>query len=115
MTALQGGALRLTVLVGEGDIAGHRPLYTEIVHRAHASGLRGASVFRGVEGFGRGRAIHTNRLLDLSGDLPVAVVIVDRAERIRAFLRNAAELWGTGLVTLEEVTVVQPAEEEDPA
>jgi uncharacterized protein len=112
MTAPTGGALRLTVIVGEGDVVGHRPQYTEIVHRAHAAGLRGASVFRGVEGFGRGSDIHTNRLLDLSGELPVAVVIVDRAERIHAFVRDAAELWRTGLVTLEEVTMVEPADGE---
>jgi uncharacterized protein len=112
MTAPHGGALRLTVIVGEGDVVAHRPLYTEIVHRAHAAGLRGASVFRGVEGFGRGSAIHTNRLLDLSGELPVAVVIVDWAERIHAFVRDAAELWRTGLVTLEEVTMVGSADGE---
>jgi uncharacterized protein len=115
MTVPAGGAPRLTVLVGEGDVVGHRPLYTEIVHRAHAAGLRGASVFRGIEGFGRGSAIHTNRLLDLSGDLPVAVVIVDRAERIHAFLRDAAELWRTGLVTLEDVTVAGPPGGDEPA
>lgn len=68
MTSSSDGAiLRLTVLVGEGDVVGRKPLYTEIVHRAHAAGLRGASVFRGIEGFGRGSTIHTNRLLDLSG------------------------------------------------
>jgi len=115
MTAPNGGVLRLTVLVGEGDVVGHRPLDTEIVHRAHTAGLHGASVFRGIEGFGRGSAIHTNRLLDLSGDLPVAVVIVDRADRIHAFLRDAAELWRAGLVTLEEVTVVGVQDGEDPA
>ena len=105
-------ALRLTVLVGEGDLVGHRPLYSEIVHRAHAAGLRGASVFRGVEGFGRGSAIHTDRLLDLSGELPVAVVVVDAPDRIRSFLAGSPELWGTGLVTVEEVEVVAPRAED---
>jgi uncharacterized protein len=102
------GSVRLTVFVGEGDVVGHRPLYTEIVHRAHAAGLRGASVFRGIEGFGRGSSIHTSRLLDLSGDLPVAVVIVDDATHVRAFLDEAAELLQTGLITVEDVTVVGP-------
>lgn len=114
MTSAQTPGLRLTALVGEGDVFGHRPLYTEIVHRAHAAGLRGASVFRGIEGFGRGSEIHTDRLLDLSGDLPVAVVLVDRADRIRAFLQEAAELWRTGLVTLEEVDVVLAPEGDAP-
>jgi len=114
MTSAQTPGLRLTALVGEGDIFGHRPLYTEIVHRAHAAGLRGASVFRGIEGFGRESEIHTDRLLDLSGDLPVAVVLVDRADRIRAFLQEAAELWRTGLVTLEEADVVVAPEGDAP-
>lgn len=83
-------------------------LYTEIVHRAHAAGLRGADVFRGIEGFGRGSAVHTNRLLDLSGDLPVAVMIVDEATRVRALLDEAAGSWQTGLVTVEDLTVGGP-------
>jgi PII-like signaling protein len=114
MTVPGGPALRLTVFVGEGDVVGHKPLYTEIVQRAHAAGLRGASVFRGIEGFGRGRAVHTNRLLDLSGDLPVAVVIVDDSARIREFLHDEAELWRTGLVTVEDVTVVGASGEDRP-
>lgn len=107
MSPEQVPALRVTVLVGEGDQLGHRPLYSEIVHLAHAAGLRGASVFRGIEGFGRGSAIHTDRLLDLSGDLPVAVVVVDTPERIRAFLARHPELWQTGLVTVEDVGMLR--------
>lgn len=89
----------------KADVVGHRPLYTEIVHRAHAAGLHGASV-SGIVGFGRGSAIHTNRLRHLSGDLPVAMVIVDEATHVRAFLGEATELRQTGLATVEDVTVV---------
>lgn len=103
---LQGPAVRLTVLVGESDQAHHHPVYTEIVHRAHRAGLAGASVFRGIEGFGASQHIHTTRLLSLSEDLPVAVVIVDREDRIRAFLPEVAELVSGGLVLLEQVEVV---------
>ncbi|MEU8583955.1 DUF190 domain-containing protein [Streptomyces abikoensis] len=103
---LQGGALRLTVYVGESDTHGHQPLYSEIVHRAHAAGLAGASVFRGVEGFGASSVVHTSRLLSLSEDLPVAVVIVDTEERVRAFVAELAELVTEGLVTLDRVEVV---------
>ncbi|MFI0911756.1 DUF190 domain-containing protein [Streptomyces abikoensis] len=106
MMRLQGGALRLTVYVGESDTHGHRPLYSEIVHRAHAAGLAGASVFRGVEGFGASSVVHTSRLLSLSEDLPVAVVIVDTEERVRAFVAELAELVTEGLVTLDRVEVV---------
>ncbi|MBO8184950.1 DUF190 domain-containing protein [Streptomyces spirodelae] len=101
------GALRLTVLVGENDQHHHRPVYAEIVHRAHAAGLAGASVFRGVEGFGASSLVHTTRLLSLSEDLPVAVVIVDEAARIRAFLPELAELTREALVLLDEVEVVR--------
>jgi len=104
---LEGSALRLTVYIGENDQAHHRPLYSEIVHRAHRAGLAGASVFRGLEGFGASNHIHTSRILSLSEDLPIAVVIVDAAERIRAFLPELDALVTEGLVTLDEVDVVR--------
>lgn len=104
---LAGRALRLTVYVGEDDQWRHRPLYTEIVHRAHTAGLAGASVFRGVEGYGASSVVHTSRLLSLSQDLPVAVVLVDDEERVRAFLPQLEELVSEGLVVLDEVEVVR--------
>lgn len=109
MTRLTGRALRLTVFVGENDTWHHKPLSSEIVHRAHAAGLAGASVFRGIEGFGASSLIHTSRLLSLSEDLPVAVVVVDTEERVRAFLPQLDELVGEGLVILDECEVVRYA------
>lgn len=103
---LQGPARRLTIFLGESDTWHHRPLYAEIVRRAHAAGLAGASVFRGIEGYGASSHIHTSRLLSLSEDLPVAVVIVDGAERIRAFLPQLDELITEGLVILDDVEVI---------
>ncbi|MCA2226158.1 DUF190 domain-containing protein [Nonomuraea aurantiaca] len=102
-----GAALRLTVYVGDTDTWQHKPLYHEIVHRAHAAGLAGASVFRGIEGYGASNHVHTSRILSLSGDLPVSVVIVDAAERIRAFLPQLDELISEGLVILDEVEVIR--------
>ncbi|WP_328336392.1 DUF190 domain-containing protein [Streptomyces violaceus] len=113
MTRLTGRALRLTVFVGENDTWHHRPLYSEIVHRAHAAGLAGASVFRGVEGFGASSLIHTLRLLSLSDDLPVAVVIVDTQPRVRAFLLQLDELLTEGLVTLDDCEVIRYTGRED--
>lgn len=109
MTKLTGPALRVTIFIGENDTWHHKPLYTEIVHRAHAAGLAGASVFRGIEGFGASSLIHTSRLLSLSEDLPVAIVIVDTEERVRAFLPQLDELVTEGLVILDECEVIRYA------
>ncbi|MDR6975295.1 PII-like signaling protein [Streptomyces sp. 3330] len=107
MTRLTGSALRLTVFVGENDTWHRKPLYTEIVHRAHAAGLAGASVFRGIEGFGASSLIHTSRLLSLSEDLPVAIVVVDTEERVRAFLPELDELVTEGMVILDPCEVIR--------
>lgn len=103
---LSGPALRVTVIVGADDQVGHRPLYHEIVHRAHAAGLAGASVFRGIEGFGASSRVHTTRVLSLSEDLPIAVVLVDASDKIRAFLPQLDDLVAGGLVMVDEVEVV---------
>lgn len=105
--SLEGRQQRLTIFVGESDRHGHTPLATEIVQRAHATGMAGATVFRGVEGYGASNHIHTTRILSLSDDLPMAVVIVDTLERVQAFLPQLDELIGEGLVIVDEVHVVK--------
>jgi PII-like signaling protein len=104
---LEGQQQRLTIYIGESDHHGHTPLATEIVHRAHAAGLAGASVFRGVEGYGASNHIHTTRILSLSDDLPIAIVIVDRPEAITAFVHDLDELITEGLVVVEDIHVVK--------
>ena len=104
---LTGPAQRLTVLVGESDRWHHHSLTAEILHRAQAAGLAGASVFRGVSGYGASGLVHTTHVLSLSDDLPMAVVIVDTAERIEAFLPQLDEIVEEGLVIIDEVRVVR--------
>jgi PII-like signaling protein len=110
---LEGPVLRLTAYLNEDDQYRHRPLYAEIVHRAHRAGLAGASVFRGLEGFGRGSVIHTSRLLDLAECLPVAVVVVDEEWRVRSFAAELREIAADRLMTLDRVELVAPGA--DPA
>jgi len=104
---LEGHQRRLTIFIGEADHHGHTPLATEIVQRAHKAGLAGASVFRGVEGYGASNHIHTTRILSLSDDLPIAVIIIDTDERIQAFLPELDELITEGLVIIDDVEVLK--------
>ncbi len=103
---LEGHQKRLTIYVGESDTVGHTPLSTEIVHRAHAAGLAGASVFRGVEGYGASNHLHTTRILSLSDDLPIAITIVDTEAHLRAFVAELDGLIAEGLVILDDIEVI---------
>lgn len=104
---LRGPARKLTIVVGESDTWHGKPLSAEIVHRAHAAGLAGASVFRGVEGYGASNHIHTTRIFSLSEDLPVKVEVVDTAEKIEAFVAEIEPLIDEGLITLTDIDVVR--------
>ncbi len=104
---LTGTAQRLTIIVGDSDHWHHKPLFTEIVHRAHAAGLAGATVLHGVEGFGATSRIHTARILSLAEDLPVVIVIVDSHDRIADFLPQLDELVTEGLVVLDDCEVIR--------
>lgn len=104
---LPGRALRLSIFVGSCDVWHHRSLYAEIVHRAHHAGLAGATVLRGIEGFGATSVIHRPHLFRLSDDLPLLIVIADEEDRIRSFLPQLDELDISGLITLDEVEVVR--------
>lgn len=97
---------RLTIHLDANDQWHHRPLSTEIVHRAHAAGLAGATVLHGEEGYGVSQRIHTQRILSLGDDLPSLVILIDHAERLRSFVEQIADLVAGSLVTLEEVEVL---------
>ncbi|MCO5177825.1 MAG: DUF190 domain-containing protein [Thermomicrobiales bacterium] len=106
MSAMQEAGKRLRIYIGESDTWHGRPLFQEIVEMAHREGLAGATVVRGIEGFGAHSRIHTARVLRLSEDLPVVVDIVDSAERIERILPILDEMVSEGLVTISDVTVV---------
>jgi PII-like signaling protein len=101
-------ARRLMIVVDEDDCVGHTPVYTEIVERAQRAGLAGASVFRGIEGFGSSRVIHTSRILSLAENLPAMVVIIDTREKIAGFLPQLDEIGVRGVVALDDVELARP-------
>jgi uncharacterized protein len=100
-------AMLLRIFVGEGDKAGHRPLYEAIVLKAREAHLAGATVLRGPMGFGHSSRLHTAKILRLSEDLPMVIEIVDAEDRIKAFLATIEPIMGAGLVTLERVQVLR--------
>jgi uncharacterized protein len=97
----------LRVFIGESDRHGHGPTYEAVVLKAREAGLAGATVLRGVMGFGKNSVLHTAKVLRLSEDLPLVIEIVDSLEKIEAFLPVLDELIQDGLVTLEKVRVIQ--------
>jgi PII-like signaling protein len=101
-------AARLTVVLDEDDKWRHGPLYHEIVRRAREAGLAGASVWRGVEGYGASSRIHTSRILDLAEHLPVLVMVIDEAARLRRFVEQNSEVLAPVNVALSEVEIWQP-------
>ena len=103
---LEGEGKLVRIFIGENDQWHGKPLYEAIVMRAREAGLAGATVLRGLMGFGAKSRIHTAKVLRLSEDLPIVVEIVDRADRIEAFLPALEEMVADGLVTLERVQVI---------
>lgn len=103
---IEGEGQLLRIFIGESDRWQGMPLYEAIVRRAREEGLAGATVLRGMEGFGAHSRIHTARILRLSEDLPIVVEIADRPERIEAFLPLLDEMVQEGMMTLERVRII---------
>jgi hypothetical protein len=95
----------LRIFIGESDKRDGVPLYEWIVRRARELGLAGATVLRGLEGFGAQSRLHTAKILRLSSDLPIVVEIVDTDEKIEAFLPEVDEAIAEGLATVERVEI----------
>lgn len=102
----QGPGRRVRIYIGESDQWQGRPLYAAIVQEARRRGLAGATVARGIMGFGAHSAIHEAHLLRLSSDLPVVIEIVDSPEKIEAFLPCLDEMVREGMITTSEVEII---------
>lgn len=103
---IDGPALLARIYIGESDHQDGRPLYEAIVGLLRERGIAGATVLRGIEGYGRAARLHTSRILRLSDDLPILIEVVDREDRLRALLPEIDAMVGEGLITLEHVEVI---------
>src|SRR5213594_2887770 len=106
MPRIEGEGKLLRIFIGESDRWHGKPLYEAIVRRVREEGLAGATVIRGIEGFGADSRLHTSRILRLSEDLPVVIEIIDTAENVERVLPMLDEMVSEGMVTMEKVTVI---------
>ena len=95
----------LRIFIGESDKYEKQPLYEWIVRKARETGLAGATVFRGLEGYGASSRLHTAKILRLSSDLPIVIEIVDTDDKIEKFIPLIDEAIKNGLATLEKVRI----------
>jgi PII-like signaling protein len=101
----------LRIFVGESDKSGQQPLYETIVFEAKKHSLSGATVTRGIMGFGANSKVHTTKLFEISADLPLIIEIVDTEEKIRDFIKTVELLFeqtkSGGLITIEKAEVIR--------
>ena len=106
MQGLTGERTLMRIHIGERDKYHGRPLYEAIVQLLRSRGFAGATVFRGIMGFGASARVHTEKVLRLSLDLPIVVECVDTEERIQEILPELDPMIGGGLITLERARVI---------
>jgi len=108
---IQGEAKLLRIFIGESDISHHTPVYERIVIEARKAGLAGATVFKGIMGYGGTSRIHTAKILRLSEDLPLIIEIVDEEEKIENFLPIVDQIFEEancgGLITIEKANIIK--------
>jgi len=97
----------LRIFIGESDNWHGKPLYEAIILKAREMGIAGATMLRGMMGYGAASRIHTAKILRLSEDLPIVIEIVDSAEKIDALLPLIDEMVDEGMITLERVRVIK--------
>ena len=102
----QGERTLMRILIGESDKYHGKPLYEALLERFRTKGLAGATVLRGVAGFGAGSIVHTEKVLRLSLDLPIIIEVVETEQAIQSILPDLDEMIGGGLITLERARVI---------
>lgn len=104
---LEGEGKLLRIFIGESDRWHQKPLYEQIVQTARGMGMAGATVLRGIEGFGANSHLHTTRILRLSEDLPLVIEVVDTAAKVDAFVEAIEPMIEEGMITSERVQVLK--------
>lgn len=104
---LEGTGKLLRIFIGEGDRWKGQPLHTALLGELRARGFAGATVIKGIEGFGGHSIVHAARVFDLSADLPVVIEVVDTEDRVRSLVPLLDEMMSEGLVTLETVEIIR--------
>jgi PII-like signaling protein len=107
MRKIEGEQVLMRIFIGESDQWERRPLYTALLEMFRAKHLAGATVLRGVAGFGPKSILHTAGILKLSADLPLIIEVVDSQERLDAVLPEVDRMMSGGLITMEKVQVVR--------
>jgi len=108
MRKLEGEQTLVRIFIGESDQWHHQPLWRALLERLRKEGFAGATVFRGIAGFGAASVIHTSSIVDLSGDLPILVEVVDDAAHVEELKKILDEMVTKGaLVTMEKVSVLR--------
>ena len=102
-----GENLLIRIFIAEGDRFEHRPLYEALVEMLRKEGFAGATVLRGVSGFGAHSVYHSQKLLDLSADLPMIIEAVESEEKINAVMPRIDAMMSGGMVTMEKVRVIR--------
>jgi PII-like signaling protein len=107
MTKLSGELVLMRIFIGESDRCGHIPLYEALVELVRKEGFAGATVLRGVAGFGAHSVYHTDKLLRLSQDLPIIVEVIESQDKIDALMPKIDEMMNGGMITLEKAKVIR--------
>lgn len=107
MTKIIGEQVLMRIFIGEGDRFEHKPLYEALVELFSKESFAGVTVLRGICGFGAHRVFHSQKLLDLSAELPLVVEVIDTQEKINAIMPYIDEMMTGGMITLEKATVIR--------